>query len=430
MHSPFTTPIYLMAKPAGPACNLACRYCYYIDKKKTLGHRSSSTMMSRQVLEAYVKSYIEAQPVDRVMFTWHGGEPLLRSREFYEEALALQRRYAGGRHVDNSLQTNGTLLSDEWCRFFRDNGFLIGLSIDGRAAVHDRYRLTATGAPTSDSVLRAVEMLDRHGVEWNAMAVVNDVNSRDPLGFYSFFRDTLGCRYLQFAPIVERLDGSGRQLAPFEPGGEIAPYSVDPIEWGRFLNTIFDTWVCRDVGEMFVQIFDSTLASWVGLPPGTCVFGETCGHSPVMEHNGDLYTCDHFAYPGHRLGNILDTPLIAMVMSHRLRTFGADKRDSLPSRCLNCDYLHLCHGECPKNRIIPTGEPLAESQARSDNSSVSDPLLATPATRQSERMLNYLCDGYHAYFAHSAPYMRVMADLYHRGLPPSAIMDHLKHNPI
>lgn len=383
-----------MAKPAGPACNLACRYCYYIDKKETVARQACSTMMQRHVLEAYVKSYIESQPVDRVMFTWHGGEPLLRPREFYEEALMLQRRYAGGRRVDNSLQTNGTLLTDDWCRFFRDNGFLIGLSIDGDAAVHDRYRLTANGAPTSEKVLRAVEMLDRHGVEWNAMAVVNDVNSRRPHEFYTFFRDKLGCRYLQFSPIVERLDASGRLMAPFEAGGTIAPYSVDPVEWGRFLNAVFDIWVRRDVGEMFVQIFDSTLASWVGVQPGTCVFCETCGHSPVMEHNGDIFTCDHFVYPSHRIGNILETPLISMVMSPRLLTFGADKRDALPSRCRQCRYLHLCHGECPKNRIIPT----------------------------SDGLLNYLCEGYYSFFDHTAPDMQHMASLYHRGLPPSDIM--------
>ena len=383
-----------MAKPAGPACNLACRYCYYIDKKETVARQACSTMMQRHVLEAYVKSYIESQPVDRVMFTWHGGEPLLRPREFYEEALMLQRRYAGGRRVDNSLQTNGTLLTDDWCRFFRDNSFLIGLSIDGDAAVHDRYRLTANGVPTSEKVLRAVEMLDRHGVEWNAMAVVNDVNSRRPREFYTFFRDKLGCRYLQFAPIVERLDASGRLMAPFEAGGTIAPYSVDPVEWGRFLNAVFDIWVRRDVGEMFVQIFDSTLASWVGVQPGTCVFCETCGHSPVMEHNGDIFTCDHFVYPSHRIGNILETPLISMVMSPRLLTFGADKRDALPSRCRQCRYLHLCHGECPKNRIIPA----------------------------SDGMLNYLCEGYYSFFDHTAPDMQHMASLYHRGLPPSDIM--------
>lgn len=385
-----------MAKPAGAACNLRCRYCYYIDKNDTLGHG----FMSDRVLEAYVKAYIESRPTDAVMFTWHGGEPLLRPLSFYERALELQRKYAGGRRIDNSLQTNGTLLTDDLCRFFRDNGFLIGISIDGPAPVHDRYRLSATGQPTSADVLRAVEMLTRHGVEWNAMAVVNDVNSRDPEGFYTFFRDTLGCRYLQFAPIVERLDGQGRQLAPFMPGGEIAPYSVKPAEWGRFLNTIFDLWVRRDVGEMFVQIFDATLASRVGVAPGTCVFGETCGHSPVMEHNGDIFTCDHFAWPEHRLGNIMDTPLISMVMSEKLRRFGAAKRDSLPSKCLGCEFLHLCHGECPKNRIVPTSEP--------------------------GRMLNYLCEGYRAYFAHTDPYMRRMADLYSQGLPPSLVMEEWK----
>ena len=255
------------------------------------------------------------------------------------------------------------------------------------------------------------------------MAVVNDINSHDPLGFYTFFRDTLGCRFLQFAPIVERLDQSGRQLAPFEPGGTIAPYSVDPVEWGRFLNTIFDTWVRSDVGSMFVQIFDTTLASWLGLPPGTCVFGDTCGHSPVMEHNGDLFTCDHFAYPDHRLGNILDTPLITMILSHRLRSFGADKRDALPSRCQACQWLRLCHGECPKNRIIPTGELLSTPDADNINTTRSgDLLLDTQAARPPEKMLNYLCSGYSAYFAHTAPYMQTMAELYRRNLPVADIM--------
>ena len=422
MQSPFTSPFYLMAKPAGSACNLACRYCYYIDKNDTLGHRSHSSMMSDRVLEAYVKAYIESQPTDRVMFTWHGGEPLLRSRLFYERALDMQRRYAGGRHIDNSLQTNGILLDDEWCRFFRDNGFLIGLSIDGPSTVHDSYRITAKGTPTSPQVFRAVEMLDRHGVEWNAMAVVNDINSRDPLGFYTFFRDTLGCRYLQFAPIVERIDDSGRQLPPFEQGGMIAPYCVRPVEWGRFLNTIFDTWVRHDVGSMFVQIFDSTLASWVGVAPGTCVFGETCGHSPVIEHNGDIYTCDHFAYPGHRLGNILETPLITITMSHRQRSFGAAKRDSLPSQCIRCEWLRLCHGECPKNRIVPTGESLDIPMESVGDFRCGDSRLDTPPAGPRERMLNYLCAGYHSYFSYTAPYMRRMADLYHRGLPPSDIM--------
>lgn len=432
-----------MAKPAGPACNLACRYCYYIDKNATLCHRTQSTMMSDRVLEAYVKAYIEAQPTDRVMFTWHGGEPLLRSRGFYERALELQRRYAGGRHIDNSLQTNGTLIDDEWCRFFSDNGFLIGLSIDGPEKLHDSYRRTAGGAPTASAVMHAAELLNRHRVEWNAMAVVNNLTERDPEGFYTFFRDTLGCRFLQFAPIVERIDASGRQLAPHEQGGAVAPYSVSPKGWGRFLNAIFDLWVRRDVGSMFVQIFDATLASWVGVSPGTCVFGPTCGHSAVMEHNGDLYTCDHFAYPGHRLGNILDTPLISMMMSRRLRTFGADKRDTLPRRCLECEYLHLCHGECPKNRIIPTQESITTEPSRRqssgigpcDTSLLSEPshrkpsgfgLCDTLASRPAVKMLNYLCEGYHAYFAHTAPYMRHMADLYHRDLPPSDIMTHLR----
>lgn len=410
-----------MAKPAGAACNLACRYCYYIDKADLTDHRvTRSALMSDHVLEAYIKAYIEAQPTDRVIFTWHGGEPLLRKRNFYERALELQRRYAGGRHIDNSLQTNGTLIDREWCRFFADNNFLIGLSIDGPAHIHDTYRRMAGGGPTSEAVMRAAELLNIHNVEWNAMAVVNNLTEQTPEEFYSFFRDTLGCRYLQFAPIVERLDDFLRLMAPFEPGGTVAPYSVTPSGWGRFLNTIFDLWVCNDVGSMFVQIFDATLASWAGVPPGTCVLGETCGHSPVIEHNGDIYTCDHFVYPGHRLGNILESPLISMMMSRRLVDFGASKRDSLPSVCRGCRFLHLCHGECPKNRIIPTSEPLPT--VRTSSASPAD----ASASRPQVRMLNYLCEGYRSYFAHTEPYMRYMADLYHRDLPPAAIMEHLR----
>lgn len=367
-------------------CNLACEYCYYLDKQK-LYHSPSKTsdmFMSDRLLDKFVRDYIEAQPADSVLFTWHGGEPLLRGLGFYERALALQQKYAGGRRVDNSIQTNGTLLTDEWCRFLRNNNFLVGISIDGPREVHDAYRRMRGGAPTFDAVMRGIELLDRHGVEWNAMAVVNDINVRQPLEFYHFFRDTLGCRFLQFAPIVERIAKNGL-CSPVDADGDVTPYSVEPDLWGGFLCALFDEWWrLDDVGSVFVQLFDATLANWAGVQPGICTLAETCGHALVMEHNGDVYSCDHFVYPTHFLGNMLDKPLISMAMDPRQIRFGAAKRDSLPAQCRDCEWLRLCHGECPKNRIsrTPDGEP----------------------------GLNYLCTGYRRFFAHTAPYFKILLE--------------------
>ena len=390
--SPFARPFYLMVKPAGAACNLACEYCYYLDKSRLYDtHGKRGSYMDDSMLEIYVREYIAASPQDTVLFTWHGGEALLRDIRFYERALELQARYAGGRRIDNCIQTNGTLLNEEWCRFFRDNGFLVGLSVDGPRDVHDTYRVTPLGKPTFQKVMTAARLLDRYGVEWNAMAVVNDVNVKRPLEFYRFFRDTLGCRYLQFAPIVERYS-EGRMLSPDEPGGVMAPFSITPEEWGEFLCTIFDEWVRNDVGQMFVQLFDATLCNWVGITPGTCTMAAECGHAPVMEHNGDVYSCDHFVYPEHYLGNITTSPLIGMMISDKQRRFGASKRDALPRQCRECLYLHLCNGECPKNRIVLTAD--------------------------GEPGLNYLCEGFHRFFAHSEPYMRFMADEYLHNRPP------------
>ena len=378
-------------------CNLACEYCYYLDKKNLYGapSRASDMFMTDAMLERFVREYIEAQPADTVLFTWHGGETLLRDRAFYERALALQRKYAGGRQVDNCIQTNGTLLTDDWCRFFHDNNILVGLSIDGPGEFHDRYRRDLAGAPTLGRVIRGAALLNRHDVEWNAMAVVNDLNSREPLEFYRFFRDTLGCRFLQFAPIVERY-GVGGLASPAAPVGRMAPFSVAPGDWGEFLCAIFDEWVRHDVGEMFVQIFDATLANWAGVPPGICTLAETCGHALVMEHNGDVYSCDHFVYPTHLLGNLKDRPLISMAMDPRQRAFGAAKRDALPARCRACEWLRLCHGECPKNRIshTPEGEP----------------------------GLNYLCEGYSRFFSHTAPAFRLMLAELRAGRPPANVM--------
>lgn len=390
--SPFARPLYVMTKPAGAACNLACGYCYYLDKSRL--YANVPQVMTDAMLERFVREYIAAQPQEAVMFTWHGGEALLRNRAFYERALQLQRKYAGGHHIDNCIQTNGTLITADWCRFFRDNNILIGLSIDGPQRFHDEYRRDRNDRPTFLRVTKAAQLLNAYGVEWNAMAVVNDYNADYPLEFYRFFRDTLRCRYLQFTPIVERLDG-GEMVQPDKTDGELAPFSVSPRQWGEFLCAIFDEWVRKDVGEMFVQIFDATLANWVGAPPGICTLAPSCGHALVMEFNGDVYSCDHFVYPDHYLGNISDTPLVSMVISKRQQEF-AEKSTRLPGQCLRCRYLSLCNGECPKNRITLSAD--------------------------GEPGLNYLCEGYYRFFAHSEKAMRFMKNELANGRPPANIM--------
>lgn len=317
--------------------------------------------MSDELLERFIREYIEAQAGDEVIFSWHGGETLLRSRDFYRRALELQRRYAAGRRIENSIQTNGTLLDDAWCAFFRENNFLVGISLDGTAEMHDRYRLDRQGGPTFEAVMRGVRLLQKHGVEWNALAVVNRHNADDPVGFYRFFR-SIGCRYLQFTPVVERIlpHDDGRQLASAaEAGAPLADFSVTPEQWGRFTCALFDQWVVNDVGRIFVQLFDATLANWVGQAPGVCTLSKNCGHAGALEFNGDLYACDHFVFPEYRLGNILETPLTELMRSPRQTAFGDAKLLALPAQCRRCRYLFACNGECPRNRFERTreGEP-------------------------------------------------------------------------
>ncbi|MBD5224422.1 MAG: anaerobic sulfatase-maturation protein [Bacteroidales bacterium] len=379
-NSPFSSPLYLMAKPAGAVCNLACEYCYYLEKKD-LYSRRERPYMSDATLERYIRTYIEAQTTPSVEFVWHGGEPTLRSLDFFRRAMELQKRYAGGRAIANCLQTNGTLLTPEWCRFLHDNGWLVGISIDGPAEFHDEYRRTAAGKPTSASVMKGIQLLRQYGVEWNAMAVVNDYNADHPLEFYNFFKN-IGCRYIQFTPIVERLKPDGHLASPLDAGGEVTPMSVAPEQWGSFLCAIFDEWVRKDVGQTFVQIFDSTLANWVGVSPGVCTLDTNCGHAAVMEHNGDVYSCDHFVFPQYRLGNIHSDTVIEMMGSERQLKFGAAKSATLPRQCRECRWLFACHGECPKNRFALTAD--------------------------GEPGLNYLCSGYRRFFSHVAPYMDYM----------------------
>lgn len=309
--TPFAEPLHVMAKPVGAACNLRCDYCYYLEKSGLYeGH--ASHLMRDDILEHFIKEYIRMQTTPEVLFTWHGGEALKRSIGFYMKVIELQKRYAGGKEIDNCIQTNGTLLSDDWCRFFRENDWLVGVSIDGPSDFHDRYRRSREGQPSFNKVMHGISLLDKHGVDWNAMAVVNDCNADYPLEFYGFFK-SIGCHFIQFTPVVERA------------GGEVAEYSVSPEQWGNFLCRIFDEWVRNDVGQYFIQIFESTLANWAGIQPGLCTMARTCGHAGVMEFNGDVYSCDHFVLPEYRLGNIKDKTLVELMYSERQMEFGRMK---------------------------------------------------------------------------------------------------------
>lgn len=397
-YAPFTRPLYVMAKPAGAVCNLHCDYCYYTEKA-ALYPEHPTCRMSDELLERFIAEYIGAQTMPQVSFTWHGGETLLRPIAFYQRVLELQKKYAQGRIIENSIQTNGTLLTDEWCSFFARHGWLVGISIDGPEDMHDRYRLDLSGRGSFDKVMQGIDLLLKHGVEWNAMAVVNDYNAQYPERFYQFFRE-IGCRYLQFTPIVERLHdhADGRHLAsPTQEHQRVAPYSVRAEQWGQFLCTLFDLWVRADVGRIFVQLFDATLANWMGVAPGLCTMAKTCGHAGVMEFNGDVYACDHYVFPEYRLGNIYQHSLIEMMYSPRQLEFGRQKATHLPQQCQTCQWLFACRGECPKNRFAET--------------------------REGEPGLNYLCLGYYRYFSHVAPYMDYMRQELLHERPPANIME-------
>ena len=397
--APFAHPMYIMVKPVGSACNLRCDYCYYLEKQHLYANEGRQ-MLSDELLERFIREYIESQTTPEVLFTWHGGEPLVRPLAFYEKVVRLQQRYARGRRIANSLQTNGTLINDDWARFFHDQGWLIGVSLDGPEAYHDAFRRTRGGGPSFRNVIRGIDILNRHAVEWNALAVANRLNGDHPLSFYRFFKN-IGCQYIQVTPVVERLahHDDGRQLASLVDEGQLAPFSIRPKQWGNFLCTIFDEWVRHDVSMFFINIFDATLANWVGVAPGLCTMAKHCGHAGVMEHNGDVYSCDHFVFPEYKLCNIHEQSLVEMMYSERQRRFGRAKADSLPTQCRECQWLNACHGECPRNRFIHTanGEP----------------------------GLNYLCEGYRQYFSHVAPYMDVMKRLLGEKRPPAEIMDML-----
>lgn len=385
--NPFARPLYVMTKPAGAHCNLACDYCYYLEKQK-LYQNGEKHVMSDQLTEVFVREYIQSQFGREVNFTWHGGEPMIRPLSYYKKVVRWQRQYAEGKTILNCLQTNGTLLTPEWCRFLHDEGWLVGISIDGPQNMHDAYRMKRNGAPTWEKVMQGIEMLDRYEVEWNAMAVVNDITAARPLEFYRFFRDELECRYLQFTPVVERIHRhqDGRHLAHVMDGEEhaVAPFSVTPEAWGEFLCTMFDEWYRNDVGEMFVQTFEATLANWAGVTPGVCSLSDWCGHAAVMEHNGDIYCCDHFVFPEYYLGNIRNRGILDMLNSEKQMAFADMKTKGLPAQCHKCQWQFACHGECPRNRFVKT--------------------------KDGEPGLNYLCEGYRRYFEHVAPYMEELKD--------------------
>lgn len=382
----------IMLKPAGSRCNLACKYCYYLDKADIYGGREP--VMSDEMLETVVREYIAANEVPEVTFNWHGGEPLVLGLDFFRRAVELERKYAAGKKINNTVETNGVLLNREWADFFAQNGFLVGISIDGPRDIHDKFRRDRGGAPTFDKVLHGVEILRSAGVEFNAMSTVNAASEGRGAEVYQFLK-SLGTRYLQFMPVVEHVKG-GRIVDPSEPGAQIAPWSVSASAFGRFLCDIFDQWVRNDVGRYFVGQFDAALASWCRVSPGICAFGETCGANAVIEHNGDVYPCDHFVYSKYKLGNIADNTIPEMMASDAMVHFGIDKRNSLPSACRQCQWRFACNGECPKHRFN--------------------------RTERGETGLNALCAGYKMFYSHVAPYMDVMKQLLSQGLSPAGVM--------
>lgn len=397
---PLETPFHLMAKPTGPICNLDCKYCFYLEKEN-LYPGTGKWAMTDEVLENYIRQYIETNPTNSVEFVWQGGEPTLLGVPFFRNVVTLQQKHSRGKAIRNALQTNGILLNDEWGRFLRENSFLVGISIDGPRELHDFYRVDKGGAPTFDRVMRGISKLKEHEVEFNTLTVVNRKNSAYPLEVYNFLKQ-IGSGFMQFIPIVERRTSASTPegLVLIQPSfhgpAEVTDWSVEPLAYGRFLARIFDQWVREDVGRYFVQHFDVALENWLGMDASLCVFRRNCGSALALEHTGDLYSCDHFVYPEYKLGNILQQKMAEMVASPQQLQFGHDKSATLPRMCRQCNVRFACHGECPKHRFLktPDGEP----------------------------GLNYLCAGYKYFFEHIDPFMQFMAEELSAGRPPANIM--------
>jgi uncharacterized protein len=397
--------VHVMAKPSGAVCNIDCTYCFYLEKEKLYPDDRKQWRMDDRTLEAYVKQYIEAQSVSDVNFAWQGGEPTLMGLDFYRRAVALQAEYANGKRVTNAFQTNGILLDDEWGEFLAEHAFLVGVSIDGPQEVHDHYRVDKGGKPTFDKVVAGIETLKRHDVEFNTLTVLQSHNAQHPLQIYRFLKD-VGSNFMQFIPIVERTahqssDDGLQLIAPaYQGNASLTPWSLPADQYGRFLNQVFDEWVRKDVGRIFVQIFDMALGAWMGQEPSLCVFAETCGDALIIEHNGDLYSCDHFVYDEHNLGNIHEKTIAELVQSDHQIKFGQDKKDTLPRHCLDCDVRFVCNGGCPKHRFIKTPS--------------------------GEEGLNYFCRGYKSFFKHIDPCMRFMANEVRQGRPASGVAQWVK----
>ena len=382
---------HVLAKPRGAVCNLACRYCFYLEKRSL--YNEGSFRMTDQVLESYLRQVIEGHAVPEVTIAWQGGEPLLMGLDFFRKSIELEMKYAKpGMRVLNTIQTNGTLLDDEWCEFFRENDFLVGISLDGPKELHDAFRQDMSGGPTFDRVMTGLHLLQKHKVEHNALTTVNSANADHAQKVYRFLRDEGRFRFIQFIPVVERSKdalGKGRS--------KVVEATVRPGQYGRFMIGVFDEWVRRDVGEVFVQAFDAALANWYGEPAPVCVYSPVCGTALALEHNGDLYSCDHFVDQGHLLGNILEKDMVELIGSDRQRRFGLEKA-RLPRYCMECDVRFACHGGCPKDRFS--------------------------STPKGEEGLNYLCPGFKSFYHHIDPSMRIMCELLKQGRAPSEIVLH------
>ncbi len=389
---------HVLAKPIGPICNLDCKYCFYLEKE-ALYPRESKWAMAGDVLESFIRQYIEAQESPIIHFAWQGGEPTLLGVDYFKKAVALQQRYANGKIIENSFQTNGVMLNDEWAVFFAAHNFLVGVSIDGPRELHDAYRVDKGGQPTFDRVMRGIDVLKANSVEFNTLTAVHRANSTHPEEVYRFLKAN-GSGYMQFIPIVERIAPAAAGLALAPPDcaspAQVAPWSVEPLEFGRFLTAVFDEWVRNDVGQVFVQLFDVSLEMWAGMEASLCIFRKQCGSALAIEHNGDLYSCDHFVYPNNRLGNILSSPLARLAQSEGQQQFGQAKETSLPTYCRSCEVRFACNGECPKHRFSLTPE--------------------------GELGLNYLCAGYKMFFRHVDPYMRFMANQLRMHQAPAHVM--------
>jgi uncharacterized protein len=401
--------IHVVAKPIGPACNLNCEYCFYIEKQ-ALFSAGEQYRMSDNVLSAFIKKYITSQPTPMVEFVWQGGEPTLLGIDFFKKVIELQRPFKKKKTISNSLQTNGTLLTDEWCIFLKKNNFMVGISIDGPQETHDRYRRDRNGNGTFDHVMRGLRLLQKHKVEYNVLACVARETAAQPLNVYQFFRDE-GIEFIQFAPVVERLSDAGASesglrlacpaaLDQQEDNTQVTPWSVTPEDYGEFLIAVYDEWVRHDVGTVFVMNFEWALNAWIGNPSPVCIHAKQCGRSLVIEHNGDVYACDHCVYPQYKLGNILTGDLAAMVDKSLRSGFGTAKETALPRECRECGVLAACQGGCPKHRFAKTGD--------------------------NEPGLQYLCAGYKNFFLHIRKYMRAMTQLLENGFPASYVMKAIK----